>query len=104
MAYDELLARRVRPLLARRKGFGERKMFGGIGFFLHGNICIGVWKEYLIVRIGPDAYAAALRSPFVKKFDITGRPMKGWIMVTPDGVEEDVELDGWVTRGLAFVR
>ena len=48
MAYDEQLARRVRPLLARRRGFAEKKMFGGVGYFLHGNICVGVWKEYLI--------------------------------------------------------
>jgi hypothetical protein len=69
MAYDEQLARRVRPLLARRNGFAEKKMFGGIGFLLHGNICIGVWKEFLIVRIGPDGYVSALTNSRVKEFD-----------------------------------
>jgi TfoX-like protein len=104
MAYDEQLARRVRPLLARRKGFAEKKMFGGVGYFLHGNICVGVWKEYLIARIGPDAYAAALRAPFVKKFDITGRAMRGWVMVAAEGVEDEVELEEWVARSVGFVR
>jgi hypothetical protein len=104
MAYDEQLARRVRPLLARRKGFAEKKMFGGVGYFLHGNICVGVWKEYLIARIGPDAYAAALRSEFVKKFDITGRPMRGWVMVAAEGVADDVDLEEWVARSVGFVR
>ncbi len=104
MAYDERLARRVRPLLARRKGFAEKKMFGGVGYFLHGNICVGVWKDYLIVRIGSDAYAAALRKPFVKKFDITGRPMKGWVMVASEGIDDDEELNGWVQRAAAYVR
>jgi hypothetical protein len=104
MAYDEQLARRVRPLLARRRGFAEQKMFGGVGFFLHGNICVGVWKEFLILRIGPDAYSGALRKPFVKKFAITGRPMTGWVMVAREGVEDDIELAGWVQQSVAFVR
>lgn len=104
MAYDEQLARRVRPLMVRRNGFAEKKMFGGVGYFLHGNICVGVWKEYLIVRTGHDAYAAALRAPFVKKFDITGRAMRGWVMVAPEGIEGDGELAEWIARAVAFVR
>ena len=104
MAYDEELAARVRPLLARRSGFGERKMFGGVGYFLHGNICVGVWKDYLIVRVGPQGYAAAFRQPGVKEFDITGRAMKGWVMVAADGIDGDDQLGNWVERAAAFVR
>jgi TfoX/Sxy family transcriptional regulator of competence genes len=104
VAYDEQLAERVRPLMNRRRGASEKKMFGGIGFLLHGNICVCVWKEYLIARIGADTYAFALRQPFVKKFDITGRAMTGWVMVASEGVEDDVELEGWVERAVGFVR
>jgi hypothetical protein len=104
MAYDEKLADRLRPLLKRRSGFDEKKMFGGVGFLLHGNICAGVWKEYLIVRVGPDLYGSSLRRPFVKEFDITGRPMTGWVMVAPEGVDDDHELYEWVQRATAFVR
>lgn len=103
MAFDETLADRVRPLLARRKGFSEKKMFGGIGFLLHGNMCVGVWKKSLIVRLGPDGYEDALVEPFVKEFDITGRPMKGWVLVEAGGIEQEEHLRDWVGRATRFV-
>lgn len=79
-------------------------MFGGVGFLLDGNMCVGVWKEFLIVRIGPDAYDAALGELNVLEFDITGRPMKGWVMIEPAGVWRDSELGEWVGRAVEFVR
>ena len=94
---------RVRPLLARRPGFTEKKMFGGLGFLLHGNLCVGVWKEFLIVRVGPDAYNEALAARGAQEFDITGRPMNGWVMVDPSGARGDHELAAWVGRAVAFV-
>ena len=78
MAYDERLADRVRELVGGREGFSERKMFGGIAFMLNGNMCCGVWRNDLILRIGPGARAEYVGHPDVKEFDITGRPMKGW--------------------------
>ena len=103
MAYDESLAARIRKTLARRKDITEKKMFGGIGFLLNGNMCVGVWKECLILRLGPDQYEGALKEPCVKEFDITGRAMKGWVMVEPGGVEEKDELRMWVRRAVTFV-
>ena len=64
-------------------------MFGGIGFMLHGNMCVGVWKTSLIARLGPEQAEAALKEPNVVDFDITGRPMKGWVLVEAEGVEAD---------------
>lgn len=61
MAFDESLATRIRQALARRKGVEEKKMFGGVGFLLHGNMCVGVWKKSLIVRLDPDHYEDALK-------------------------------------------
>src|SRR5689334_16130180 len=98
MAYEESLAARIRDALARKKGIEEKKMFGGIGFLLHGNMLVGVWKDSLIVRLGPDENEAALREPHVRAFDITGKPMKGWILVEPEGIEADDQLMTWIER------
>jgi len=77
-------------------------MFGGIGFLLGGNMCVGVWKELLIVRTGPDGYEDALDQPHVRKFDITGRVMTGWVMVAPGGLETDEDLKAWVKLAAKF--
>ena len=103
MAYDEDLAARVRVALARKRNVAEKKMFGGVGWLLNGNMCVGVWKRWLIARLGGE-YAEALRDANVREFDITGRPMKGWVMVEPAGVASDEELRDWVGRCVAFVR
>lgn len=103
MAFDETLAERIRQSLARRKNVEEKKMFGCICFLLNGNALAGVWKDRLIARLGPDEGEAALREPHVREFDITGRPMKGWVLVGPEGVEDDEQLDGWIQRALKFV-
>lgn len=81
----------------------EKKMFGGIGFMLNGNMCVGIWKAALIVRLGPQQAAVAMQEPNVVEFDITGRPMKGWVVVEAEGVETDEQLSGWIQRAVAFV-
>ena len=104
MAFDESLAQPIRDALARKKNIEEKKMFGGIGFLLHGNMLVGVWKDTLIVRLGPDNYDDALLEPHVREFDITSRPMKGWVLVEPKGVEDDDQLSAWIQRAVKFVR
>jgi len=103
MPYNAQLADRVRDAVSRRKGFTEKKMFGGVGFLLRNNMCVGVWKEFLIVRLGPAAADEALRQPFVKEFDITGRAMTGWAMVQPEGTDDDADLRDWIARAIRFV-
>ena len=103
MSFDESLATRIRQALVRRKGIEEKKMFGGIVFFLHGNMLVGVWKDSLIVRLGQDQQDDALRGPHVREFDITGRPMRNWVLVEPGGVEADGQLKGWIQRAVKFV-
>jgi hypothetical protein len=103
MAFDESLAARIRDTLARKRGIEEKKMFGGVGFLLNGNLLVGVWKDSLIVRLGPEEGDEALKEPHVKVFDITGRPMKGWVLVEPEGVEDDEQLSGWIQRAVRFV-
>jgi TfoX/Sxy family transcriptional regulator of competence genes len=103
MAFDESLAARIRDALAREKNIDEKKMFGGVGFLLNGNMLVGVWKDSLIARLGPDNYDDALMEPHVKEFDITGRAMKGWVLVEPEGIEDDDQLQAWIERALKFV-
>ena len=103
MAFDEALAGRIRLRLARRKNVEERKMFGGIGFLLNGNLLVGVWKESLVVRLGEDEGEEALKEPHVKEFDITGRPMRNWVLVGPEGIQNDKQLVGWIQRAVKFV-
>jgi TfoX/Sxy family transcriptional regulator of competence genes len=103
MAYDETLAARIRDALARKKNVEEKKMFGGVGFLLNGNMLVGVWKDSLIARLGPEQGDEALLEPHVKVFDITGKPMKNWILVEPEGIVEDNQLKDWIQRALKFV-
>ena len=103
MAFDESLATRIRDALARKKNIEEKKMFGCICFFLNGNALVGVWKDRLIARLGPDEGEAARREPHVGEFDITGRPMRNWVTVEPEGVAEEGAVQAWVKRAVKFV-
>ncbi len=103
MAYDEKLAKRLSQLIAQRNDFYEQKMFGGVGFLLHGNMCFGIYKNYLILRLGEEQAKKALKKAETKPFDITGRVMKGWVMVTPAGMSSENTLRRWVTKAIAFV-
>jgi hypothetical protein len=104
MAFDEALADRFRFQLARHNRIEEKRMFGGVCFLRHGNIVVGVWKDSLIARLGPGESDAALQEPFVREFDITGKPMKGWVMAGPEGVEEDDQMARWVERATKIVK
>jgi hypothetical protein len=103
MAYSKSLAARIRQQLADRRGIVEKRMFGGVAFLLHGNMLVGVWQDSLIARLGPTAGEQALRQLYVRPFDVTGRPMKGWVMIEPDGMDLDAELYDWLRQALAFV-
>lgn len=102
MAYDEELAERVREVLAPREGLSERKMFGGIGFMVAGNMACGVHGEELIVRLAPEDAERALAEPHVRVFDLTGRPMRGWLFVGPEATGDEKELAGWVEAGADY--
>lgn len=104
MAYSESLAARVRQMLAGRRDIGEKKMFGGIGFLLNGNMLVGVWKDSLIARLGTDQAAEALKRPHVGEFDITGRAMRGWVLIEADGLDTDADLGEWIDLALEFVQ
>ena len=104
MAYNEALAQRIREALDDVSGLSEKKMFGGIAFLVQGNMACGVTSDNLMVRISPESYEAALAKPFVRVFDMTGRPMKGWIVVEPEGVQSADDLNQWVKQGVSFAQ
>lgn len=103
MAFDEKLADRIRKTIAKRKGFAEKQMFGGIAFLLNGNMCVGVHKDALIARIDPDDTASTLKATHTRVFDLTGRPMQGWILVEPSGTK-GAQLASWIARSVRFVQ
>jgi TfoX/Sxy family transcriptional regulator of competence genes len=104
MAYDEGLAERIRGRLGRTDAVEvtETRMFGGIAFLEHGNMVVGVSGPDLMVRVGPDATDDALTRPGARLFDMTGRPMRGWVVV--DGaVLDDDALVSWIDDARRFV-
>ena len=102
MAYDEGLAQIVREFLEELPGYIEKKMFGGICFLLHGNMACGRINNDLVVRVGPDNYEDSLKLPNTREFDITGRSMKGWIMMSGDRFDSDTAVMEWVQKGVDF--
>jgi len=101
MTYNLKLAERIRSELSGMP-FVEKKMFGGAGFLLNGNMACGVNKENLIVRVDPEKHSALLKKPHAKPFDLTGKPMKGWLLVEADGVKTPKQLGTWVKEGVEF--
>jgi hypothetical protein len=89
--------------LIAEQGIVKKGMFGCVCFMQDGLAFAGVWRNRLIIRTGPDAYHAALKEPRVSEFDITGRPMKGWVVVDTDGVDSDQDLKGLLRQGLQFI-
>ena len=104
MALDEQLAQRIRNLLAGQPGWVEKRMFGGIGFLVQGNMACGVNQDQLIVRVGPQDYDQALSKSEVGVFDLTGKPMRGWITVAPAGIATEEQLSAWINTGVAFAK
>ncbi|MDW4909707.1 TfoX/Sxy family protein [Streptomyces sp. ADMS] len=102
MPYDEGLAERIRQLLGADPDVTEKHMFGGIAFLYRGNMAVGVSGDDLMVRVGPDNTDAALARPGTRVFDMTGRPMRGWILVAGPALTEDDVLGTWIDEGRAF--
>ena len=100
MAYDEKLADAVRKEIGARPGLVEKKMFGGVAFLINGNMSVGIHKNELIVRLAPEETVDALKEPGARIFDITGRPMKGWLLIGSDGTKKS--LGAWVRKGVSY--
>lgn len=102
MPSDSAVSERLRRAVANR-GFIERFFFGGVGFFLNGNFAIGIYHDKLVLRLGEDAAEAAMREKRARPMDLTGRPMRGWVLVEPDAFATGHKLKDWIDRVFDFV-
>lgn len=103
MAFDPGLAQRIRDILGNRPGLAERRMFGGLAFLINGYMFVGVQDSTLMARVGPERYSDALAVKHVREMDFTGKPLKGYVYVAPEGIEEDPVLAQWVHWCADFV-
>ena len=101
MAYNLKLAELIRAELGGLP-FVEKKMFGGVGFLIGGNMACGVYKDDMIVRLDPEKQDSLLKKPGARVFDITGKPMQGWLMIEQEGCKTKKQLSTWVKEGVAF--
>ena len=104
MAYDEGLAQRVAELMSDLPNVNEKKMFGGLAFMVNGNMSIGITGEELMVRVGAENYSDALNHPHAREMDFTGKALKGFVYVRPEGISEDDDLIAWINRAVTFVQ
>jgi TfoX/Sxy family transcriptional regulator of competence genes len=104
MAYDEAMAERIREHFGLAPDVDERRMFGGLCFMVRGHMACGIANDSLMVRVGPDAYEAALAEPHARVMDFTGRPLRGMVYVSAEGVSTAGDLGSWIDRGAAFAR
>lgn len=104
MAYDEGLAERLREIYGAAGGATEKKMFGGLAFMVNGHMSCGVVNDTLMARVGPETYQQALDLPYAREMDFTGKALRGFVYVAPEGIESDPELESWVALSLRFVR
>lgn len=103
MPYNEALEARINEVVKDWPQGSRKKMFGGICHLLNGNMFSGVYKDFLILRLGPEAAEKALKQPHVHPFDITGRPMKGWVMVEETGFR-GTRLTQWLNEARTFAQ
>lgn len=102
MTYDEGLAERVRGAMDHLHGVSEKKMFGGLAFMVRGHMAVGVVKDELMLRVGPEACSFLMGKPHARAMDFTGRPMNGFLFVDAAGLSEDHDLDHWLGHAVEY--
>ncbi len=104
MAYNKELSTRIRQCLTDVQGLTSKVMFGGVGFLVNGNMACGVHGENLIIRLSPADGEKVLTRPHTRPFDLSGKPMRGWVYVEPEGFATEADLQAWVNRGVDYAR
>jgi TfoX/Sxy family transcriptional regulator of competence genes len=102
MAFDELLADRVREILVDQPQIEEKYMMGGIAFMINNKMCVGIVKDELMARIDPDIFEESLEKQGCRPMDFTGKPMKGWVFISPEGIDKVKDLEYWIGLALDF--
>jgi TfoX/Sxy family transcriptional regulator of competence genes len=105
MAYDDNLANRIRAVVQDEPGLSERRMFGGLAFLVHGNMAVSASGQGgLLLRVDPTRTESLVAEPHVRRFEMRGREMDGWLRVDVEALTSDDDLRGWVSHGLAYAR
>jgi TfoX/Sxy family transcriptional regulator of competence genes len=105
MAYDTQLADRVRELLHGEDGVTETRMFGGLAFLVNGNMAVAASGQGgLLLRVDPADTDTLVTDPHAERFVMRERPMNGWLHIDPDGLTTPLQLERWVTLGVAYAR
>ena len=104
MAFNQEIDNRIKAIVEQWPQTSAKKMFGGVAYLWRGNMVCGVHKDFLVLRLGPEGARAALQEPYVKPFDITGRAMKGWVMVSREGFGDQASLSAWLEKARVFVK
>jgi len=99
MSYCKDVEKSIDGLIESWPDIEKKSMFGGLCYLDRGNMCFGIWQDYLIVRTGPEVARRRLGEPSVKPFEVTGKQMKGWLMVGPEALEEGTQLQDWLELG-----
>lgn len=102
MPYNTALEDKIEDIIHQWDDLEKKKMFGGICYLVNGNMSFGVWKDYLIVRMGPDIAADKMNNEHIREFDITGKPMKGWLMIEKGSWNNANQLAEWLDIGRSF--
>jgi hypothetical protein len=102
MAYNTDLEKQIEDIAHQWDGLDKKKMFGGICYLINGNMCFGIFKDYLIVRMAADLAKEKLMGEHVRQFDITGRPMKGWVMVEKGSWGKNADMVLWLDIGRSY--
>lgn len=102
MAYNEKLANRIRELLLNKRSVEEKKMMGGLTFMVNNKMCVGILKDDLMARIDPEVYESALERRGCREMDFTGRPMKGFVFIDPEGTKSKKDLEFWIKLALDY--
>jgi len=103
MAYDPHLEERITRILKEKNvPFDARKMMGGLSYMVDDKMCVGIVKDHLMARVGPEIYESVLSRPGCKPMDFTGRPMKGFVFVGSEGIDLEDDLDDWIQLSLDF--
>lgn len=107
MPFDDQLAERLRRLVKKsfgdQAGLAETRMFGGFGYLLHGNMCLGIHKDTLMLRVGVEAAEKLLTEAHIRPMNLTGKVMKGWVTVEPEGMAKDRDLARVCKYAIKFV-
>ncbi len=104
MAYNEELDARIKKTVSRWKNTIDKKMFGGVCHLINGNMFCGVHKDSLVLRLGEETARKAMAAKHVRPFDITGKPMKGWVMVSEEGYKNEKNLKNWLDKAKKFAK